>query len=415
MDNLKTRCNRELRFRLALNFLFLAVLFGGCATTFTPPASFNYASLRERAISVSKDGINVSAAVPSDEESRAIFGVDLVKKRIQPLWLEIENKTDHRWWLLPTGLDSEYFSPLEVSFGFHKKFSRKANLAIDEHIEARGFPLRIDSGSKVSGFVYTNLDKGVKVVNVDLFGDRRAKNLALLVPIPGQAINYDKYQQLLKRAAGSQVTPAEDESNLRMLLERLPCCASSKDGERGEPLNFVVIGEFDEIIPALARRNFRYTGVSPQYVFGRPQDMSGRKRDRWVPAQPHVVRFWLTKIRFRGKPVWVGQVSTPLGGRFVREATSQSSVPIDPDVDAARNDLIQDMVYSQFLTKLGFVKGVGRVMASQPRTTPNGATYHTDGLRAVFLFEQRLVALSEIEFFDWERLVDYHRQQFGEE
>jgi hypothetical protein len=407
--------SRELRFKLAVPFLFLAVLFSGCATTFTTPPAFNDMALRERAVSVTEDGIHVSAAVPSVKESRAIFGVDLVKKKIQPLWLEIENKSDHRWWFLPTGLDSEYFSPLEVAFGFHKKFSSKANHAIDEHLEALNFSQRIDPGSNVSGFVYTNLDEGLKVVNVDLIGDKRAKNFALLVPTPGQEMANEKFQLLQKRAAGYQATEAEDESRLRMLLERLPCCTSNKDGEQGEPLNFVTIGDLDEILPPFARRNFRYTGVSPQYVFGRPHDFSGRKRDRWVPAQPHIVRVWLTPIRFRGKPVWVGQVSTPLGGRFVRGATDQTSVPIDPDVDEARNDLIQDLIYSQFLTKLGFVKGVGQVMASQPRTTPSGATYHTDGLRAVFLFEQRSVALSEIEFFDWERLVDYHRQQFGEQ
>ncbi len=415
MNTLRIQCSEELRLRLALNLLFLAVLFSGCATTFTPPAPFNDLDLRDRAISVTKDGIRVSATVPSVEESRAIFGVDLFKKRIQPLWLEIENRTDQRFWFLPTGLDSDYFSPLEVAFGFHRKFSSKANLEIDNHLEALNLPKRIDSGSKVSGFVYTNRDDGLKFVNVDLLGDGRAKNVALLVPTPGQEIANDKYQQLLKRAAGSQVIPVEDESRLRMLLEQLPCCTLSKGGEQGEPLNFVLIGGVDEIFPAFVRRNFRYTGVSPKYVFGRPQDMSGRKRDRWVAAQPHIVRFWLTTIRFRGKPVWVGQVSTPLGGRFVRKETSQTSVTIDPDVDAARNDLTQDMGYSQFLTKLGFVKGVGRVMASQPRTTPNGATYHTDGLRAVFLFEQRSVSLSEIEFFDWERLIDHHRQQFVEQ
>ena len=409
------RCNGELRYRLALNFLFLAVLFSGCATTFTPPAPFNDVALRDRAISETKDGIHVSAAVPSVEESRAIFGVDLVKKKIQPLWLEIENKTDQRLWFLPTGLDSEYFSPIEVAFGFHRKFSSKANLEIDNHLEALNLPRRIDSGSKVSGFVYTNRDDGLKVVNVDLLGDGHAKNVVLLVPIPGQEIANDKFQQSLKRAAGSQATPVEDESRLRMLLEQLPCCTSSKDGEQGEPLNFVLIGEFNEIFPAFVHRNYRYTEVIPQYVFGRPQDISGRKRDRWVAAQPHIVRFWLTTIRFRGEPVWVGQVSTPLGGRFVRKETSQTSMPIDPDVDAARNDVIQDMVYSQFLTKLGFVKGVGRVMASQPRTTASGATYHTDGLRAVFLFEQRFVSISEIEFFDWERLIDHNRRQYGEQ
>ncbi len=405
---------RQLSFRLVLNILLPAVLFSGCATTFTPPGSFNEAALRERAISVTKDGIRVSAAVPSQEESRAIFGVDLVKKKIQPLWLEVENKTDHRWWFLPTGLDAEYFSPLEVSFGFHKRFSKQANLAIDEHIEALNISLRIDPDSKVSGFVYTNPDKGLKIVNVDLIGDKRAKNFAMLVPTPGQEIVDRKLQQLLDSIAGSQATEVEDESTLQTLLEQLPCCKSSKDGEQGEPLNFVLIGSADEIFPAFVRRNYRYSEVSPQYVFGRSQDVSARKRDRWVPAQPHVVRFWFTRLRFRGAPVWVGQVSTPLGGRFVRKQSSQTSVPIDPDVDEARNDLAQDVVYSQFLTKLGFVKGVGRVMATRPRTTPTGGTYHTDGLRAVFLFEQRSVALSEIEFFDWERLVDYHRQQFDE-
>ncbi len=406
---------RKIPLRLTLIFVFFAVLFGGCATTFTPPPPFNDVALRERAVSVTKDGIRVSAAVPSVEESQAIFGVDLDKKTIQPLWLEIENNSIHRWWLLPTGLDSEYFSPLEVSFGFHKKFSRKANLAIDEHIEALGFPLRIDSGSKVSGFVYTNQDTGLKVVNVDLLGNKRAKNFAMLVPTPGQEVANEKVQKLLERIAGSQTTPVEDESQLRMLLEQLPCCTSSKDGKQGEPLNFVLIGEIDEVFPALVRRNYRYKKVSPQFLFGRPQDISARKRDRWVPAQPHVMRIWLTSIRFRSKPVWVGQVSTPLGGRFVRTETSQTSVPTDPDVDEARNDLIQDMVYSQFLTKLGFVKGVGRVMASQPRTTPSGSKYHTDGLRSVSLFEHSSVSLSEIEFFDWERLIDHHRQQFGEQ
>lgn len=124
-----------------------------------------------------------------------------------------------------------------------------------------------------------------------------------------------------------------------------------------------------------------------------------------VPAQPHIVRLWLVPFRFQGKHVWVGQVSTPLGGRFA-EATPDGADPLmAPDVDEARNDLIQDWVYSQSLTKLGYVTGVGRVRVSAPRTTPNGGTYYTDGLRAVLLFEQGHVSLSDLGFFEWERLV----------
>jgi len=87
-------------------------------------------------------------------------------------------------------------------------------------------------------------------------------------------------------------------------------------------------------------------------------------------------------------------------------------LPIDSFVDEARNDLIQDVIYSQCLVKMGFVKGVGRVIASIPQKLPSGATYHTDGLRAVLMFEQRPVSLSEIEFLGWERLVDHYGQQF---
>ncbi len=52
-------------------------------------------------------------------------------------------------------------------------------------------------------------------------------------------------------------------------------------------------------------------------------------------------------------------------------------------------------------------------MASSPRTTSGGGTYHTDGLRAVLIFEPRYVPLSAIEFLEWERLVDHYRQQVG--
>ena len=88
--------------------------------------------------------------------------------------------------------------------------------------------------------------------------------------------------------------------------------------------------------------------------------------------------------------------------------------PIEPDVDESRNDLIQDTIYSQSLVKLGFVKGVGRAMASQPRQIPGAGIYHTDGLRAVLFFEKRPVSLAQIEFLDWERLMDYYRKQLDD-
>jgi hypothetical protein len=391
----------------------LVIFMVGCATTFHRPGPVDDTLLRQRAKTIVEEGIRLSAAVPSPEESRTIFGIDLEKETIQPLWLEIENNTDRQILFLATGLDPEYFSPLEVAFGFHASFSRDANAQLDEHIESLSFNHLIEPRSRESGFVFTNQDEGSKVVTVDLVGREWTKNLTLIVPTPDRKIADDHYERLFRMVAQSGLNETDDESRLRELLEHLPCCTSGKDEVEAEPLNVVLIGQLQDTAPAFLRRNYRFTPVAPQYVFQRPQDVSVSKRDRWVPAQPHVLRVWLTTIRYRDKPVWIGQVSTPLGGRFAR-ATDDSEDPlIDPNVDEARNDLIQDVIYSQSLVKMGFIKGVGRVMASNPRKTPSGATYHTDGLRAVLVFERRPVALSEIEFLGWERLDDHYRQQLG--
>jgi hypothetical protein len=372
-------------------------------------------ALRARAKVVGEEGIRVSGTVPGPEESRAIFGVDLEKKGIEPLWLEIENDTDRLIFFLPTGLDPGYFSPREVSFGYHAWFSGDANAQLDKHIENLGFRKNIGPRSKESGFVYTNRDEASKFVSVDLVGRQWTKSLSLIVPTPDSKITEDHFERLFRMISRSGLVETDDESHLRELLEQMPCCVSSEDGTQGEPLNVVLVGNLEDAAPAFTRRRYRFAPADPRYFLQRPQDFSGRKREQWVAAQPHLFRAWLSTIRYRGKPVWVGQVSTPLGGRFARATEDGATPPIDPDVDEARNDLVQDLIYSQFLAKMGFVKGVGQVMESNPRKTPGGGTYHTDGLRAVLFFEKRPVHLSEIGFLEWERLVDHYRQQVGSE
>ena len=132
------------------------------------------------------------------------------------------------------------------------------------------------------------------------------------------------------------------------------------------------------------------------------QDLSGHKISRWVAPQPHTLRLWLTPLRYQDKPVWVGQVSTVLGGRF---AVGQGTRRIEPDVDEARNDVVQDLLYSQAVSKIGFVQGRGTVGALESAQTHT--PYPTDRLRAVLVFGRRAVSLAEIDFFDWESLIDH--------
>ena len=388
----------------------LFLILGGCATaTFNRPDNFDSAALRSRAETSIEDDIRVSAAIPSREESIAIFGIDLPERKIQPVWLEIVNNSDRRLHFLRTGLDPEYFSPREVAFAFQGSLSDDDKQRLSQHLESLDFINPIDAQSTVSGFVFTNEDRETKFVSVDLLSRGWSSHLTLLVPTPDRALSDDRLAMIQSTISEANPVHIEDESRLRTLLEKLPCCTADENGIQGEPLNVVLIGNLEATGPALLRRHFRYTRTSPLYVFGRPQDVALKKGFRWIPAQPHVVRFWVTNMRFHGKLVWIGQISMPLGGRFAGSAGDRSSAVIDPDVDAARADLVQDAIYSQLLNEIGYVKGVGPAARSSPRPTPGGSTYHTDGLRAVLIFDRQPVSLTEIEFMSWEPLTDQNR------
>lgn len=389
----------------------ISSVVGGCASqTFERPPDFEFHLLRERSETIVENRVRVSAAVPSREQVNAIFGVDLSSRGIQPLWLEIENGTQRRLNFLRTGLDPEYFSPREVGFLFSGSLTAESKKRLDWHLERLNFNNSIDAGSTVAGFVYTNKDRETKVVSIDLLSPGWSENLTMLVPVPDGMLGDVQVERVYALLARSSIIDVEEESELRTRLEKLPCCTATEQGIQAEPLNVVLVGNIEQVASALLRRGYRYSPVSPLYAFGRPQEWSGEKGHLWVPAQPHVLRLWVAELRFRGKTVWVGHISTPLGGRFARSESETGATITDPDVDEARNDFVQDAIYSQLLSDIGFVKGVGPVSASSPRTTPGGSQYHTDGLRAVLIFASDPVSMTQIEFFNWESLADQYRR-----
>ena len=165
----------------------LLMLVAACASapSFTPPPAVSDAFLREMAVTKAEDGIRVSATIPSREEARSIFGIDLREQGIQPLWLEIENGREGDIYFLPTGLDPEYFAPLEVAFLYKGAYADHA--ALGEHLQALNFDGRspILAGATVSGFVYLYAVDPSLVAQVDLIGRRWSKRFSLFVPVPG--------------------------------------------------------------------------------------------------------------------------------------------------------------------------------------------------------------------------------------
>jgi len=390
--------------------IFLALYMNACAT-FKKPATINEDPIHERALTKEGSDIRVSAAVVGDQEARQIFGINLARKKIQAVWLEVENNADRPLVLLPTAIDREYFAPLEVAFAYHKAFAADANAALDAYLLNLNFPIRspIQPGSRASGYIFTNWVKGMKVIDVDLLGDDFSQNFTFFAPNPDSSLGQDIIGRLEAIFSAPELQKVASETALRQALEQLPCCVSNENGgPPAEPLNLVIIGALDDWTTAFARRGYRYQVLNPRYAFGRVQDLSGQKLSRgYRKGQELTIRIWQTPIRYQGKPVWVAQTSGRRGGRFAEKAPLEVTLPLNPYVDEARYDLAQDMAYSQALLKIGFIKGSGRPQSTQAEASSKDVYYSTDGLRAVLVFGDRPASLEGIDFFDWERLADY--------
>ena len=86
----------------------------GCAT-WQAPAEVSDAALRARAMSDTVRDVRVTAAVLSAEDSRRMFGADVNKTQVQPVWVEVQNRTSQPFWLLPSATAPRHSSPLEVA------------------------------------------------------------------------------------------------------------------------------------------------------------------------------------------------------------------------------------------------------------------------------------------------------------
>jgi hypothetical protein len=207
------------------------LLTAACASPFERPAPVDDGPLHARAVTKIEDGIRVSAAAPSVDEARSIFGVDLDEHGIQPLWLEIVNGSERPFYLLRTGLDPEYFAPLEVAFLYQDAFDDEGGEALGEHLEALSFDSRspIRPGETVSGFVYVNRADPTMMVNVDLVGRQWSDRISLVVPVLGTEAAQQRIAALARLDADADVVQIDDQATLRTALEKAALLRSRRD------------------------------------------------------------------------------------------------------------------------------------------------------------------------------------------
>ena len=76
---------------------------------------------------------------------------------------------------------------------------------------------------------------------------------------------------------------------------------------------------------------------------------------------------------------------------------------IDPEVDEARDYIVQDLVLSQSVAAIAYAEGVGAAHKNERRYNYTLSSYFTDGLRAVIFTSTEPVGLTEVDFFEWEQ------------
>jgi len=372
-----------------------ALVLVACAT-WQPPPGVDDSTLRTRATTAEGHDVRVSAVMLGAETSHRRFGGDIDQANVRPVWIEVANRTSQPLRLLRSGADPDYFSPLEVAWLMHRRFSKRTNARIDEHIQAQAFPNPIPPGATNAGIIFINPQRGATLLNIDLFGRKTLIPFSMVL-FPD---DYTGPPPLTLRRRYDSVTDYKDLDSLRSALERLPCCATDATGsKRGDPLNLVMIGTVEDIGAASIRRNYRRDARENdglQRVFGRGPDIVGRRYSQ-SGAPATWIRLWAAPMSFEGKAVFVAQVGRPAGGRFA----SADASGLHGDVDEARNFLVQDMMYSGGLEKLGFVHGVGEADEASPRSTFDGAAYYTDGLRAVLFFATRPLSMADVELLEW--------------
>ena len=408
---------------ISLFALVTAFSISSCASV--TPVRDHTPSFIQAATTKEKDNVRVAVAVLTEAESKEYFGLPLAPEGVQAIWLRVENHNSFPLWILPRFTDPDYYSALEVAYLNHSAFSNKLNQKLDASFQGYAIPWRVDAGSTNTGFLFVNVSEGAKFVNVELWHSDGLTDVGFYLELPSGHFDFEQ-------ADFSAIYPASQvrdltSDQLRQVLESMPCCTGSRSGGNGDPVNVILIGANDDIFSALARQGwdpthalgattvgktvqafvlgyrYRYSPVSSLYLFDRPQDLAFQKARETIHQRNHM-RLWLSPYTYHGKPVWVGQISRDIGVRFTLRSPFLTTHKIDPEVDETRDYLVQDLLASQSLELLAYVKGVVPALPDAPRENLTGDPYFTDGLRAVAVLSSDRVPANEVKYLDWEPL-----------
>jgi LssY C-terminus len=184
------------------------------------------------------------------------------------------------------------------------------------------------------------------------------------------------------------------------LFEKIPRRIGDKDGNAGDMVNFLILGDEDQmkkvftsagwvkvdadvketvltgIIASLSKESYLTMPMSQLYLFGRPQDYG------WAHAEPIAVvasrnhlRVWKAPFTVNGQMLWVGAATHDIG--FEKDQRNNGLThKIDPDIDLEK-DFVQ-----KTLSSTGLVAEVLHFLPKRPMLeakTATGGSFHSNG------------------------------------
>jgi hypothetical protein len=374
-------------------------------------------------------GVTVAAGILGDAQAERLYGVDLAGAGLQAIWLRIENRSALDYWLLVSALDPRYFAPDEAAVLVRPRLHGRGDTEITRHFRALAIPLKTDAGEVNEGYVLAPRHEGGRYLSIRLGGRQSALEFGFAVPLPDGDFDFERIQPA--RIYEERQRADLDLVQLRETLRRLPCCTTDKAGTaEGDPLNLVLIGEPDQVLGSLARGGWSFTHrirfgtvrrvigaalsgapypvapISPLYLFGRPQDLALQMARNTILQRNHL-RLWLAPFRLQGRSVWVGQVSRDISIKPTLLSATFTTHVIDPNIDEAREHLLQSLLVAGVVEQFGFVAGGPAATQDAPRRNLTQDPYFSDGLRLVALLgDAQSTPLDEVDFLDWRRSAD---------
>ena len=231
-----TSARRAILRTLALSTMSLLI---ACTPAWQQPVPEDEVDLLSESKTLTRDGVTVTVAVPSAEQALLLFGTDLYKARVQPVWVRVENQSAQDLTLMRSAIDDAYVSPAEAAYLRHAG-SKETKRAMDIFFQESEFKNPIESGATVSGYVFTNLEEGYKNINIDLLGDDQLLNFGLAIKIPG--LNTDvEYVDL-----DNLYTTTENIDDVAAFQARLraePCCTANKKIRRKETPSILYLSD----------------------------------------------------------------------------------------------------------------------------------------------------------------------------